>query len=119
MRIPLTFDPVRVHLNDLVNQLNGEPAFPLGLADLLRISSLVVDEVQHVQSHGGRLLPCGASAAFVNSLEAVPRQALVSERVPWILSYVVRREQSATAVAERNESIDTCSPGINQGAERS
>ena len=49
----LTFYPVGVHLDDLVNDLDRESAFPLGLPDLFGVAALVVDEVEDVQSHGG------------------------------------------------------------------
>ena len=52
----LTLDPIRVHLDDLVHELDREAAFALGLADLISVTPFAVDEVQDVQSHGNLLL---------------------------------------------------------------
>lgn len=46
-----TLNPLGIHLDNFVHQLNREPAFSLRLADLLRVPALGVNEVQHVQSH--------------------------------------------------------------------
>ena len=52
MKYPaLTLDPICVHLDDLVYELDGQPPLPLGVADLLRVPALAVDELQYVQSH--------------------------------------------------------------------
>ena len=48
----LTFDPLCVHLYDLVDELDREATFPLRLADLRGIAALAVNKVQNVQSHG-------------------------------------------------------------------
>ena len=47
-----TLHPLRVHLNDLVDELDREATFPLRLADLRGIAALAVNKVQNVQSHG-------------------------------------------------------------------
>jgi hypothetical protein len=46
-----TFDPLGVHLDDLIDELDGLAAFALGLADLLCISALAVYEGCYVERH--------------------------------------------------------------------
>lgn len=48
-----TLDPICVHLDDLVDELDGKTAFALGLFDLCGISALVVDKVENIEGHGG------------------------------------------------------------------
>lgn len=52
----LTLYPLRVHLDNLIDQLDRQPTFPLALLDLSSISTLVVDKVQDVKRHGYLLL---------------------------------------------------------------
>ena len=51
MHVARTLHPIRIHLDDFVDQFDGQAAFPLRLADFLCISALVVDEMKHVESH--------------------------------------------------------------------
>ena len=52
MMMKHTFDPLRVHLNDLINDLYWLPSLLLRHPDLLRIPALAVYEAQYVQCHG-------------------------------------------------------------------
>ena len=47
-----TLDPIRIHLGDLIDDVFGEPALPLGLSDLVWAAALCVDEVEDVEGHG-------------------------------------------------------------------
>ena len=55
-----TLHPIRVHLDYLVDELDGMTALSLRLADLFCISAFVVDETENVERHGdvdeGRLV---------------------------------------------------------------
>lgn len=46
-----TLDPLGVHLNDLIDELDGLAAFALRFADLFCISSLAVYEACYVECH--------------------------------------------------------------------
>lgn len=53
VRYARTFYPVCVHLDHLIDDVNGEASFPLRLSNFLGIPALIVDEVEYVQGHGG------------------------------------------------------------------
>lgn len=46
-----TLDPFCIHLNNLIDELDGLAAFALRLADLLCISTLAVYETCYVERH--------------------------------------------------------------------
>ena len=50
-RLRHTFDPLGIHFDDLIDELDGFAAFSLRFADLLCISALVIDECCHVEGH--------------------------------------------------------------------
>ena len=47
-----TLHPICVHLDDLVDELDGMTALSLRLADLFCISAFIVDEAEDVERHG-------------------------------------------------------------------
>jgi hypothetical protein len=46
-----TLHPVRVHLDNLVNNLDWEATLALRSTDFFSISALAVDKLQHVKCH--------------------------------------------------------------------
>ena len=70
MHVARTLHPIRIHLNDFVDQFDGQSAFPLRLANFLCISALVVDEMKHVEGHcaiAGRTAANNAERAGVEA----------------------------------------------------